>query len=276
LNNSEPLKPTTHRAFRIVALDIDGTLLTDTHRLTDATKKAVREAHARGAVIVLCTGRGPYNAVPILEQLELEGTLITHNGAVTIRHPGNELLHQFEFESHAIHPLIEYARQKHIHFDLCTAFEMFLDRCGSEAEAMYRQFMIEPTRVEDSKLLVHPIVKLTFFGRPEQMDRVEEDWSTLHVPLTMIRSGRRFIDIMSPKASKGEALRVLAEGWNVDRSEVLAIGNYYNDSEMLEYAGVGIAMDNSPEALKQLADEVTLSNNEDGVAAALRKYGLAD
>jgi Cof subfamily protein (haloacid dehalogenase superfamily) len=264
-----------HTTFRIVALDIDGTLLTDAHRLTDATKQAVHEAHARGAVIVLCTGRGPYNALPILEQLELEGTLITHNGAVTLRHPGKELIHQFEFQGSVVHPLIDYARRNHIHFDLCTAFEMFLDRCGAEAEAMYRQFMIEPGRIEDSKLLQHPIVKMTFFGRPEQMDQVEQDWAGLGVPLGMIRSGRRFIDVMSPRASKGEALRVLAEGWKVDQSEVLAIGNYYNDLEMLKFAGVGIAMENSPEKLKQEADDVTLSNNEDGVAAALRKYGLA-
>jgi Cof subfamily protein (haloacid dehalogenase superfamily) len=261
-------------SYRIIALDIDGTLLNDAHQLTEVTKEAVRAARSKGAVIVLCTGRGPFNAIPVMEELELDGTLITHNGAVTVLHPSNEVLHQFEFAIEQVHPLIDYARKHNIHFDVCKAFDIYYDRCGTEAETMYREFGIEPNRVKDIRALTFPLVKMTFFGRPEQMDRVQRDWPTFNIPLHLIRSGRRFIDIMHPDASKGNALKVLAEGWGVEQSAVMAIGNYYNDAAMIEYAGRGIAMDNSPDDLKKLADEVTLTNNENGVAAALRKYGL--
>ena len=79
---------------------------------------------------------------------------------------------------------------------------------------------------------------------------------------------------MLPEASKGSALRKLAESLGVDRRNILAMGNFYNDVEMIEYAGLGIAMANSPQGVIASADEVTLSNNDDGVAHALRKHVL--
>lgn len=80
---------------------------------------------------------------------------------------------------------------------------------------------------------------------------------------------------MHPEASKGAALKRLAESKGIMPSEIMAIGNYFNDITMLTFAGKGIAMDNSPDEVKAAADEVTLSNNEQGVAHAIQKYVLS-
>ena len=149
-----------------------------------------------------------------------------------------------------------------------------LFRSGEEELKMYRIFGIEPLWVPDLADVNHRLVKMTIFGSSAEMDQAERDWPTLHCPLSIIRSGERFIDIMHPQASKGNALRKLAEEMGVDRTQVMAVGNYYNDLGMLEFAGLGVAMANAPEDLKRKADAVTLNNNEDGVAHALHRYVL--
>jgi len=261
--------------YSMIALDVDGTLLNDDHELTEATKRAVRDAHAQGAKIVLCTGRGPANAIPVLEELGLDGVLITHNGAATVQVPGGRVLHEYGFEPQQVSGLISYCRESGIHFDVCTAYEMFAEAIGATAAAMYGKFMLMPHTIPDVLRLGQSIVKFTLFGTPEEMDKAEQDFARLQPEgLHALRSGDSFIDVMSTAASKGKAVQQLAEQWQVPRERIMAIGNYYNDVEMLQYAGLGIAMDNAPEAVKRAADAVTSSNNEDGVAAAFAKYGL--
>ncbi|PZE21163.1 Cof-type HAD-IIB family hydrolase [Paenibacillus xerothermodurans] len=262
--------------YSLIALDVDGTLLNDNYEMTDITKRALREAHGTGASLVLCTGRGPANAVPILEQLGLEGVLITHNGAATIQTPGPVLLQEHAFSLSQIEALIRYCRKHSIHFDVNTAFDVFLETIGSAEAIMYEKYLQTPKQIADVLSLEGPVVKLTMFGPSSVMDAVERELPTMPLAdgIRWFRSSAEFIDVMSGAVSKGNALAKLAEQWNIPRPRVLAMGNYYNDIEMLEYAGLGIAMGNSPDAVKEAADDVTLSNNENGVYAALLKHGM--
>ncbi|MDQ0058417.1 Cof-type HAD-IIB family hydrolase [Paenibacillus harenae] len=258
--------------YDLVALDVDGTLLTDEHVLTDAVREAVREAAAKGAQIVLCSGRGPGGVLPVMKELELAGTLISHNGAATVSSYDHAVVHQYEMTPEYLAPYIAYCKENGVHFDLNTAFEMMVERMTPEAEVMYARFHAKPAEYDFTKGLPAGLLKFTVFGSKEQMDIVQADWEQWPARLQSIRSGDFFIDVQHADANKGKALRQLALSLGIDRNRILAIGNYYNDISMLEFAGLGIAMDNSPELVKQSADAVTLSNHEDGVAAALRKY----
>ncbi|TDF95880.1 HAD family hydrolase [Paenibacillus piri] len=263
--------------FSMLALDVDGTLLNDQHEITALTRQALLQVHSAGVKIVLCTGRGPGNAVPILEQLGLEGVLITHNGAATVQTPGNVLLHECGFSVIEVAALIRYCREKRVHFDVSTTFGMYVNnRLGLAEAEMYKKFMLEPEHVDDLSLLDGKLVKYTLFGTPGQLDEVEREMPHIGLPdsLQYIRSGDFFIDVMSMEASKGKALEQLAVRWNMHPERIMAMGNYYNDLEMIQYAGLGIAMDNSPDAVKAAADAVTGSNNEDGVYTALVRFGL--
>jgi Cof subfamily protein (haloacid dehalogenase superfamily) len=264
--------------YAMIALDVDGTLLNDSHELTELTKKAIYEAHHSGIHIVLCTGRGPSNAIPILEQLGLEGVLITHNGAATVQTPQLTVLSELGFSIEKMGDLMAYCRERSIHFDVHTAFEMFLDKLGEVEAAMYEKFGLIPVHVEDLLALRQPVVKFTMFGDVELMDVLERDLRlsliTLPEGIRFIRSGEHFIDVMHVEANKGTALELLARQWNIASDRIIAVGNYYNDIEMIQFAGLGIAMANSPEAVKEAADIVTLSNEEDGVYAALLELGL--
>ncbi|MFB0847488.1 Cof-type HAD-IIB family hydrolase [Paenibacillus oleatilyticus] len=262
--------------YRIIALDVDGTLLNDDYEVTDKTVEALRTAHEAGARIVLCTGRGPANAIPVLERLGLTGVLITHNGAATVETPGPKLLHQFGFEVQTIAELIRYCREQKVHFDVNTALDMYVEKVGEREAAMYEKYMVSPERVEDVLSMTVPLVKLTMFGSEEEMDAVERDLARVSLPPSVhaLRSGVHFVDVMSKEVSKGRALQALAAQWEIAPEQIVAVGNYYNDIDMIRFAGLGIAMDNSPDAVKEAADAVTLSNNDDGVYEALRRYVL--
>ncbi|MDT9724999.1 HAD family phosphatase [Xylanibacillus composti] len=261
--------------YQLIALDVDGTLLRDDHSLSEANISTIREAANRGAEIVLCTGRGTDSALPVLEELGLEGTLITHNGAVIVDSRNRELLAEEGFEPAVIEPLIRHARTNGIHFDVCTAFELWVEALNDEVSAMYEKYLVNPRQVADVLAADDRLVKLTVFGTIAQMDQVEKDWQAL-LPdaISLIRSGDFFVDVMRRGVSKGAALRKLSAVKGISLERVMAIGNYYNDVAMLEEAGLGIAVANSPDGVKAAADQVTASNNDDGVHWAIQQYIL--
>jgi Cof subfamily protein (haloacid dehalogenase superfamily) len=258
--------------YKLIALDVDGTLLNDEYVLTEKTKYAVKRVHDAGAQIVLCTGRSPQNTIPLLTELGLEGIVITHNGAATVQSKDRSILHEVAFRPEEINPFIKYCREYKAHFALCSSLELYVEEFNEETKAMYDKFMIEPIMTKDASMLEIAMVKLSVYNEDSVMDRIEAEWRAMNSPLSIIRSGHRFIDIMHAEASKGHALRRLAEDAGIKQEEVMAIGNYYNDSEMITYAGLGIAMDNSPELVKLQANEITSSNNEDGVYQAIMKF----
>lgn len=263
--------------YKLIALDVDGTLLNDDHQLTEATVQTVKRVHNQGATIVLCTGRGPGNAIPVMEELGLEGTVITHNGAATIRTSDRSIIHQYPFQPEELAFFVQYCREHRVHYDLSTPYHLHVDADLPEPiRQMYELFKISPVQVDELAAVPEQPVKFTAFSPDKQLlDRVQADWMKVGSSLLVLRSGNEFIDVMHAEASKGNALRALAESLGIDRSQVLAMGNYYNDADMLQFAGWGIAMNNSPEDVKRLADEVTVSNNEGGVYRSLLKHCLS-
>jgi hypothetical protein len=262
--------------YKLIALDVDGTLITDDHRLTRKTREAVRAVHEQGARIVLCTGRGAISTLPVMEELGLEGIVITHNGGATIRSTDRQVLHTFGYPVERFMPLVEYCRERGIHFDINTAFDIYVEQLNDELREGYRLFFAEPVILDDVAAFPEPVIKFCAIAESDKVERILQDWSWItERGLRMMRSGTIFVDVMHEKTSKGNALKVLAEQWGIPREEVLAIGNYYNDLEMIRYAGLGIAMANSPDEVKREADAVTeASNNEDGVYEALVRHCL--
>lgn len=260
--------------YKLIALDVDGTLLNDHYEVSEANRRSLTEANREGAVIVLCTGRGPGNTLPLLELLGLEGVVITHNGAAIVESKTRKVLHHYRMELDELMPILEYCRSHKVHYDVCTAFEIFVDRWTDLEKDMYKKYMIYPIEIPDVTAVDEPKLKVTLFGTGEQMDQVERDWPAIGCSLIKVRSGLHFVDIIHPEATKGNALKMLASKMGISRDKVMAIGNYYNDIAMIEWAGLGIAVDNSPEDVKAHADAVTSSNNDDGVAHALEKYAF--
>ncbi|MBP2001264.1 Cof subfamily protein (haloacid dehalogenase superfamily) [Paenibacillus shirakamiensis] len=265
--------------YKLIALDVDGTLLNDKHELTPSTAETIQRIAAQGTEFVLCTGRAPLSCIPFMETMGLEGYVITHNGAATVDVKTRDIVHEFAIDAQGLLPYMDYCRRHGVHFDVNTTYGLYvdhLDQMTSEVLAMYHQFMIEPQDMPIWADFKEPIVKLTASGPSDQMERVFAEWSLWNPEFNMLRSGDYFIDLMHPDSSKGNALKQLATSRGLASEEVMAIGNFYNDITMLTFAGLGIAMDNSPAEVKAAAKEVTASNNDEGVRLALEKFCLSE
>ncbi|WP_123041194.1 Cof-type HAD-IIB family hydrolase [Cohnella candidum] len=260
--------------YRLIALDVDGTLLNDAHEVTPRVKEAVRAASRNGAEIVLCTGRGSTSALPVLKELGLEGTMITHNGASIVDSASRTVLFETGITPELAERYIAYLRREDIHFDMNTSFDLFVNRLEDHVAEMYGSMFARPILRDAVEGMPEHTVKLSIYAPKEVLDTVENEWQQWTHELHYIRSGDNFIDVQHPHATKGKSLEKLAGIRGIPREQVLAIGNYYNDIGMISFAGHGVAMDNSPAEVKAEADSVTLSNNEDGVAVALERLGL--
>lgn len=263
--------------YKLIALDMDGTLLNDDHEISAGTVEIIQNLAAQGVEFVMCTGRAPFSSIPYMRKMGLDGYVITHNGAATVGTREEEIVHEFGITPQGLNPYIDYCREHGIHYDINTTFSVYVPNApelSQDAIDLYHRFMIEPLDLPAWGDFSQPIVKMTLTSEMKQLDQVQSDWSLWAPDFNILRSGDFFIDIMHKESSKGAALKKLAETRGLQAEQVMAIGNYYNDLSMLTYAGLGIAMDNSPVEIKAAAQAVTASNNEEGVKLALEKYCL--
>ncbi|ERI07538.1 Cof-like hydrolase [Aneurinibacillus aneurinilyticus ATCC 12856] len=259
-----------YMTYKLAAIDIDGTLLNDEYKITEENKKALRAVEEEGIHIVLCSGRAPLSVTPLLEEIGIDGYFICHNGAVTSHSKTKEILNEAGFSIHSLKNVLDYCRKENIHTDFCTALDMYTENLDREdVRAMYAKYLAEPKLVEDALSVEDKLVKFTLFGTDAQLNKAYEELTAMNLPVQTLRSGPFYIDLIDRATSKGAALSNLANYLNIPLSETIAIGNYYNDLDMITMAGMGIAVGNAPQDVKQQADMVVASNNESGVAKAL-------
>lgn len=257
--------------IRLLAIDVDGTLLRDDHQLSQRTLQAIFRAQREGLKIVLATGRGPRSCDPIIDQLGIMDPVITHNGAVVYHPLRNTAEKEVGFKAGELKEVVEYCRMRDLHFDASTAFHIYVEEVKEAVLPVYERFFAQPITVEDVGQIGETIVKLTLTEDPERLDQVMPDLLRRFPHFSIIRSGATFIDVMHPKATKAQGLKYIMDKLNLTPREVMAFGNYYNDLEMLQLAGTGVAMENAPEEVKKKADLVAKSNNEDGVAQVIER-----
>jgi Cof subfamily protein (haloacid dehalogenase superfamily) len=272
--------------IRLLAVDIDGTLLDAASELPAANREALLRAHAQGVEIVLVTGRRHQFALPVARSLGFDLWLISSNGAIT-RSLGDETFHRDLLP-------VSTARDVCSHMDgfrHCTILTFDLDARGALVVEgtdgfdagiqhwmeRYAAFIECVPRLDDS-LAADP-VQLAFAGSIERMQRVEDrlQEGTFGDRVTVLKTrypvrDLSIVDVLNAGCSKGHALERWAAHRGLRREQVMAIGDNYNDIEMLEFAGVPVVMANADDELKQNGWATTLSNEQDGVAAAVREF----
>ncbi|WP_158301612.1 Cof-type HAD-IIB family hydrolase [Paenibacillus mesophilus] len=254
--------------YKLLALDIDGTILNDRGQLTPPTIQSIRTAVDSGVKVVLCTGRSFRQSGGIVSQLGLTDPLIAYNGAAAIDPVTRNVIDEMSFPIGDVAPFISHCRKYDIHCSACTAFDVFVERMDDYQIDRYRKFEIHYSLSDNLLLTDEPVMKFTVDDRKriggwQIIDSVQKKYMKDF-----------FMNVMHPNASKAESLARLARSYGIGREEVMAIGNFYNDLGMLEYAGLGVAMGNAPWQIKQRANAVTASNKEDGVHLAIHKYLL--
>lgn len=261
--------------YKLIALDLDGTLNTDEKTVTPKTRDALLAAQRQGITVALCSARpvpGLYKEMHTLEMEKYHGMLIAYNGGKILRADDKTVLHQQSFpcgfakevlrhlEHYPVVPIIDDGERFYV-----------TDKNGYKVQHECWNNQMECTEVPSlADFLDFDLVKILMSVKPEQLWSIlSEIGKPFEDQLVFVRTAPFYIEAMPKGINKAEGLRRTCELLQISPDEVMAFGDAENDLEMIEFAGHGVAMGNACDALKEIADEVTLGNNEDGIAHTL-------
>ncbi len=266
-------------SYDLIAIDIDGTLVGRNHTVSDPVFKAIQRVKKAGKKIVLCTGRPFPGASPYMEELRLneEGDyMITYHGALVQRTDTLETVIHHELGLNHFKEWHGLASSLNSNLHAVRNDGVFTDLRDLNRFALVEPYINNiPLRIRsinefDSDLTYSKFLMADEFEIIQELDN--------HIPAefrqkyTVVRSMDNTIEVLNKEASKGQSLRELATLLNIPQERVMAIGDSGNDIDMVEYAGLGVAMGNAIPAVKAAANVITDSNEEDGVATAINRY----
>lgn len=263
--------------YRLVAIDMDGTLLTPELDISRETVDAVRQAIDKQVMIILSTGRMYPAAMPFARQLQLDVPIITCNGALTKCSRTGKVYDVKTIPEEYCHEIIHYCSNAGLSLSVYKDDEIFIEKNSENISIHEGMDRSEPQEVDDLSTVVGgQVIKLLFDGRDKRSleyhaQRLYEEYEG---KLNFYFSLPYFVEIVNKHANKRKALEFLSAKYKIKREEIIAIGDNYNDMDMIQYAGLGVAMGNSPDYLKEAADFVTHSNDEDGVRHVLERFVL--
>lgn len=275
-------------AIKAIALDIDGTLTNDAKVITPRTIEVLLAAQSSGIRLILSSGRPIQGLRAIAAELSLQdngGLLVAYNGARVIDAQTDEVLFDQPMKEDTLCALVAHMRSFDVTPWITEGGYLYVER-GARHVITYRDAPfdivdyertmcdLEVVEVDDLlEVCARPQDKLLCAAEPAYL---QDHWHAMYEPFTETLSGMFtadfYFEFMAPGICKGNALAGSLSKIDIDSSEVIAFGDAQNDISMLEWAGVGVAMGNATDAVKAIADEVTASNNEDGIALALDKF----
>ena len=271
------LNPPIH-GIRLVAIDLDGTLLNDSKQVSDQTLSALSSTVRRGARVIIASARPPRSVRHVYNQLRLDTWQINYNGALIWDEPAKRVIYHCPMSGDLVRRLIQTARSR---FPSVLATCEILDRMHTDRFAqtyttetgrLFRPDVIAPF----DQFCNQPITKLILLGDKRMIDQLEFLMPTSDDKITVVRTDPELIQIMDRNVSKAAALQIVADHYQIALENVMALGDAPNDVGMLQSAGIGVAMNNAGDIVKSAADWIAPSNNDHGVHAALVKFGLCD
>lgn len=275
---------------RLIALDIDGTLLDSRWKLPEANRAAIREAVRRGIEVALVTGRRYDFALPVAQDLGCTLTMIVNNGAMIRASSGETQLRHLlsaDVARRVLEMCAKWCEGAAVIFDRQRANQLMLERLDADDSIRYAYYsrnleFIGFAQPLESCLTEDPL-QLTYSGTVAEMEAAERllTASSLaqRVRLAATKYAARdfaMIDVLPPGCTKGAALAEWAQRQGLKREEILAIGDNHNDLEMLHFAGIPVIMRNCVPELKTYGWHQTHSNDENGVATAIERFALRE
>ena len=263
---------------KLIALDLDGTVIGDDLIVRERVRAAVAAARARGIAVTIVTGRMFAAAHPFAKTLGIAGPIVCYQGAGIFDVASGTLLQQTNVDQAVTREVLAKAAD-----DALTAQCYSEDRLYIETPNEYTAKYIALANVEP---IVVPSLRAAFAERPTMKIVLVADTARATAYVDVLRSsvGERayvtrshpdFVEVLDPHVNKGRALRFVAERHGVALSEVLAVGDSWNDLPLLETAGFGVAMGSAPDELRARADAVVADVAHDGVAEAIERFALA-
>jgi len=262
--------------YRLIATDMDGTLLTRDGRITRRTMAAISATREKGVVFTLSTGRPLQGVKKYIDLLELDCPVITYNGAVVAHSKTGEIIFSRNMDPAEARLVYNLAKDRNTMFILWSQNRLYASELSEKTEFYENITSTKAALIENfEQILTDGITKFLWYDDPDTLDKwIEEMAEEKFENTTFVKSRAYFLEFFSNKTSKAVAMEKLGEYYGVNCEEMIAIGDQTNDLPMIEYAGLGIAMGNAVEKVKAAADYITSSNEEDGVAKVIEKFIL--
>lgn len=263
---------------KIIFLDLDGTLTNDEKKITRKTKEALMDIQKRGHIVALASGRPTPGMGFIAKELELEkygGYVMSFNGGKIIDWKTKETVFENTLDRKYLPDLIRYARQNNL--GLIT----YDNKQGLVATRVDPYVMLETVKINRIPAFLTDVVKYVDYNPNKCLYTVDHEISEYHEKrlaekfgdvLSVYRSTDYFIEIVPKGIDKAASIKVLIDKLNIPHENTIACGDGFNDLSMIKYAAVGVAMENAVDAVKESADYITASNNDDGIAEVVEKF----
>lgn len=267
--------------YKLVAIDMDGTLLNSQKQISERTRKAIENAKIQGTHIVICTGRILKSALYYSESLGLKNPLIACNGAIIVDEDRN-IIYEKALEREKIREISNLAKIEDVYchfYDKSNFYSnirsdevlKFYNEGSSKVDISVNVFDNIEEIMEMKDLSVYKFIFID--NNRDKLNKLRGKLDKLG-NINTTSSWINNIEAMGLNVSKGEALKTLCKSLNIEPEEVVAIGDSENDLSMLKFAGLGVAMDNGDELIKEYANYITDSNDKDGVAKVIEKFIL--
>lgn len=269
---------TTFMKYKIIVLDLDGTLTNNKKEITPHTLDVLTRAQEKGIKIVLASGRPTYGIAPLAEKLQLskyEGYILAYNGGEIIDWKTGELMYKNLLDQDVLPYLYKCANDNN--FAIVTYDGEYVLTEHPDDEYVLKEALLNVMKIKkvDNFLeaVKHPIAKCLIVGEPTRLAELEKEmYEHLKDRMGVFRSEPYFLELVPKGIDKAQSLAVLLKELGMSKDEMIAIGDGFNDLSMIKYAGMGVAMGNAQQVVKDNADFITLTNEEDGAAYAIEKF----
>lgn len=266
--------------YRMIVLDLDGTLTNSKKEISPHTRETLIRAQQQGIKVVLASGRPTYGIAPIANQLELftyGGYILAYNGGEIIDWKSKEVLHAQVLDPQVLPYMYRCAQENG--FAIVTYRDNFVITETPDDEYVQKEAtlnLMQTLKVENFLGYIDfSIPKCLIVGEAERLCLLEKQmYEQLKETNEVYRSEPYFLELVPKGIDKAQSLEVLLRKVGISRDEVIACGDGFNDLSMIRYAGLGVAMHNAQPVVREAADFITLSNDEDGVAHVVEQFML--
>ena len=263
--------------YKLIAMDLDGTLLNDQKVITEKTKAALMAAQEQGIRLALASARpspGLYKERDTLHLQEHEGLLMSYNGGRIVDAETGRVLFETSMNLQETKQVLRRLEELPVTPILDDGVQFYVtSKNGYKVDYECRNNNMVCTEVPNlAEFLDFAPIKILMSVQPEELEAVQTQIAAfLPQSLTVVQTAAFYLEVIPRVINKGQGIRDICGVLGIDPAEVISFGDAANDIPMLCAAGMGVAMGNAAEAVKAAADMVTLSNNDDGIAAALEK-----
>ena len=261
--------------IKLVATDIDGTILKDDFTFSDEVKKCIKNLAQKGVHVILSTGRMYCSTKIISKELGLEEPVISYQGALVKNTIGNEdVIYQKNLDIKTAKEIINWSKINNVHLNVYDKDILYVENddyiVQRYSKERYTKYQIKSFDELDLTQ-IHKLLAIDF-NNYDKVTQWKNEMSEKYPNLHVVKSTPYFCEFSNCDATKGKALTYLCDLWGIKQEEVLCIGDQDNDLELLSVGGVKVAMGNATQNLKNIADYVTDTVDNDGFVKAMNKF----